>query len=31
MGPLARCLNPHNRVERMLIYRIDPAIECGTR
>ena len=24
-------LNPHNRVERMLIYRIDPAVECGTR
>ena len=28
---LLAALNPHNRVERMLIYRIDPAIECGTR
>jgi hypothetical protein len=28
---LLAALNPRNRVERMLIYRIDPAIECGTR
>ena len=28
---LLAALNPHNRVERMMIYRIDPEVECGLR
>ncbi len=28
---LLAALNPHNRVERMMIYHIDPAAECSSR